>query len=1041
MNRLLLPGILCASAALLTPSVRAASFTWAGGVGPTPLDWSNSAQWVGNVVPPANNITTELIFQGNVISQNWVSNNNIATVPFLLNQITLLGTDTNNSNSNLSQTIQGNALSFVGVTPEIRQSGSSNVTINNPISFTGSLLLSGDGDLVTPANGSGTVTLNAGISGIGDITKTGTSTFRFGTIPSGPFPTPSANTWMGNLIIDGGTVRFNNNAQSASSALRANPVVFTGDGILSARRSDSDESPEVSTSLRLGTLSGATGTVMQDLDGTIVDNFDIVITAITNGTFGGTIIIPQPAGGNDGGDFVVRGPGIQTLTGSLTVHKDSAVGHGATLVLAENASMASAGGGITFAGGTVKLDNSLVVTSRLPTGVGGSTTVEPIGGGTLQLIGGVIDHTEFTGRIQLGSANNPRSGHLKVEIVESSAGANTELQFHSYTRDQTNAQEQYATVEFSAFQPNGTSFTSLGVSGKNKITFSGFTVPTSNSLLNSTGTGAFTSVGWATVNTPTGTAFATYGSFGIAAVGPTNWGLPAHNATANVLLTNSQSTTASTKAANSLRILPAAGIGNTGELTLAGTDILSTTAILLAGAANYAIKATSPSNAIGGTGQRYFHVQTAELTVDAKLTGANYPVVKSGDGTLILPDTPNTAANVGLNQVVVLNGGTLRAQPGSSLPQGEIRFRGGQLEILGGGTFSRNIHFGAGSLNWTGLRSDELGGTEEVDENRGSGGFAAFGADVTIDLNAAGPSLISWEDKGFLSSGYALTFGSKTATRKVTWSDNLSLSTADLNVVNYNAREIRVHNNPATTLDVAVISGVISGRQTNDLLKTGPGDLTVSAANTYAGATIVHGGRLFVNGNSQSSFLHKVMPGATLTGNGTVGKVLVDAGGKLAPGAKNGATSILAAGDVQFTDATSIFSVQLGGPTAGGNGNGIDDVLTETIGYDQLNVTGTLTLNGADLEATFFNGYSAGISDIFFLIINDGLDPVVGQFADGNQVTIGSQTFNISYTANSAGASFTGGNDVALQLVPEPSSALLLGLGGLLVGRRRRRQS
>jgi len=65
---------------------------------------------------------------------------------------------------------------------------------------------------------------------------------------------------------------------------------------------------------------------------------------------------------------------------------------------------------------------------------------------------------------------------------------------------------------------------------------------------------------------------------------------------------------------------------------------------------------------------------------------------------------------------------------------------------------------------------------------------------------------------------------------------------------------------------------------------------------------------------------------------------------------------------------------------------------------------------------------------------------VNGTFAQGGQIEFGSQTFDISYTANADGVpSFTGGNDIALRLVPEPSSAALLGLGAIALATLRRR--
>ena len=75
--------------------------------------------------------------------------------------------------------------------------------------------------------------MNYTMSGTADIVKNGSSTFRFGTpFNSTTIPTtgPSANTWMGMLTINGGTIRFNNNNESGRTALRANPVTIANGG-------------------------------------------------------------------------------------------------------------------------------------------------------------------------------------------------------------------------------------------------------------------------------------------------------------------------------------------------------------------------------------------------------------------------------------------------------------------------------------------------------------------------------------------------------------------------------------------------------------------------------------------------------------------------------------------------------------------------------------------------------------------------------------------------------------------------------------------
>jgi fibronectin-binding autotransporter adhesin len=1024
--RTFLPAILCGSAVMLSQKIHAATFNWANLSG----NWSAPASWSGGLVPSGTNPTDILVFGGNVVPAPWVATNDNINIPFRLNQLVLNGIDANPANSNVQHVIQQNALRFGGIDPQIRLDGTANVVINTPVQFSDLLAFGG--------NSNATVTINAGISGVGDIIKTGSSTFRFGTLPAFVGDNPgSANTWVGNLFLEEGTIRYNNNAQAASSALRANPVHLNGSAFLSAKRDGDDEDDGFETSLRMGTLNGSGGSVFASVEGNDVSNYDIVITAMHNGSFGGGIFLLGPTGtGNDGGDFVVRGPGTQTLSGDVKIYKDMISGYGSTTVLTGNATLAKSVtevdiGTITFAGGTVVLDNTFSnggASGRLRDGNSTSTTVEAVGGGTLRLIGNSAGTVEQTGRLQLGSPTNLRSGHLAIQLVQNAAATGaTELVFAGYRRDV--AMPHLTTLEFSAVNTVGAT-RALGTGGVNpRVYLSALGVPISegNDLIGSTDNGVNAPlVGWAVVNSSTGWQFAGYdptngvvGVTGTLVNDATNWA--AQPASANVLVSGSFTTPDAPSTLNSVRIRPNAGGAS---LTL-GSGVLSTTAIMLADALDFAINGTG---SIGGNGPRYFQVKQANLTVGVPINGSNFPIVKAGEGTLTL----NSGSNVNLNQVVAINGGAIRATPGQSLPQGELRLRGGQLEILGGGTFSRNLGYGANSVNWSGVMAGP-GGDIPVDEDRGSGGFAAIGADVTIDLGNAGPTTISWEDAGFLRAGYALVFGSRFATNRVTWADNLSLSHVDTTEVSYNAREIRVLNNLSTSSDSARISGTISGRLQSDLLKTGTGDLEITGTNTYLGATIVHGGRLLVNdtGNSESSFLHKVMDSATLGGNGRVGNVLIDTGGTLAPGRNTSIASILRTKDLQFLDGSSMLRIDLGGISPGGDG---------ATGYDQLNVTGTVTLNGADLEGSLLPGFTPTVADIFFLILNDGLDPVVGQFAEGNQITIGGHAFNISYVANFGGAGdlMVGGNDVALQLIPEPSSVALMGLGALALVRRRR---
>jgi autotransporter-associated beta strand protein len=222
------------------------------------------------------------------------------------------------------------------------------------------------------------------------------------------------------------------------------------------------------------------------------------------------------------------------------------------------------------------------------------------------------------------------------------------------------------------------------------------------------------------------------------------------------------------------------------------------------------------------------------------------------------------------------------------------------------------------------------------------------------------------------------------------------------------------------------------------LTKLGANTLTLTAANTYTGTTTVSVGTLLVNnttGNGTGTGSLSVSSGAILGGSGTIAGA-VSVAGTLAPG--NSPANLTVSNSVTILDGGTL-SMEIAGPTVG----------TE---YDRLTMTGVgsvFSLNGTNNLALSLT-YSPANNALFFLVDNQGGSALSGVFeklngtttnlADGAQFNVSGQDFKISYFGNVGTNSFTGGDDLVIQAVPEPGTWLLLAATGtfFMVMRRRR---
>jgi hypothetical protein len=138
-----------------------------------------------------------------------------------------------------------------------------------------------------------------------------------------------------------------------------------------------------------------------------------------------------------------------------------------------------------------------------------------------------------------------------------------------------------------------------------------------------------------------------------------------------------------------------------------------------------------------------------------------------------------------------------------------------------------------------------------------------------------------------------------------------------------------------------------------------------------------------------------------IKGFGNVGTVVLGDNSIISPGSSPGCISSTG---ITF-DTGSTYDFEIAGNT----------VCTE---YDQIDVTGLVTINGGVLEASFLGSFVPALNDEFIIISNDGTDEVTGEFdglADGSRFEVAGVTFEINYDGGD-------GNDVVLTAIAVPAS-------------------
>jgi fibronectin-binding autotransporter adhesin len=399
---------------------------------------------------------------------------------------------------------------------------------------------------------------------------------------------------------------------------------------------------------------------------------------------------------------------------------------------------------------------------------------------------------------------------------------------------------------------------------------------------------------------------------------------------------------------------------------------------------NYTIEGTAGA-VTSASGNQPFVINTyagTTLTINSRVTANLGNIQKAGLGTLVLGGNSQLGDAFG---PTVVQQGILRLAHADALgttATGTVVQGGAALELSGG------LNFAAEPLTINGVGISNGGAL------RNQSGTNSFAGAITIGASGA-------RINSDASTSLTLTGGiATTLTQDVTFGGAGN-----------------------TTVSTTAISG------SGSVIKDGAGILTLSAANTYTGATTVSAGTLIINGSTASTSLVTVNSGATLGGNGTIaGAVTVN--GFLKPG---NSTGLLTVGSLDL-NASSSTTLEINGTNRGAVTNGYDALGLSTGG--SIDFQGSLTLvfgnlaafaNGTDFDLFSFDTTSTG--DFASVTSTGFYTGTWGKTGDIWSLDSGGQTLSFSEAT---------GNLTLAAVIPEPSAALLGAIGLIALLRRRR---
>ena len=325
--------------------------------------------------------------------------------------------------------------------------------------------------------------------------------------------------------------------------------------------------------------------------------------------------------------------------------------------------------------------------------------------------------------------------------------------------------------------------------------------------------------------------------------------------------------------------------------------------------------------------------QSGSSTLASILAGSG-ALVKSGAGTLAL-----AGVNTFTGGASVL-GGTLSVGADSALGGGggALTLNGGTFATSAGITSSRalvlaasggTVDSGAFSSTWNGTVSGAGSLTKT-----GAGTFTLAGANTGTGSTVIEAGTLATSGSGRLSTG-ALTLNGGTASlnaasQTISGLTSVSGSTLALGT----GHTLTIHQASDSTA-----AGLISGA--GGLQFNGPGRLTVSAANTYSGNTVLSGGAMVLanpSGSALGSSALTVHTAGILAGTGSMsGSANFHSGGSVSPGSSPGPATLTLGSTTLGAAGSYTFEIKDAAGTAG-------------TAWDLLSVNGALNITATEVS-------------------------------------------------------------------------------------------